>query len=183
MSDEDRSQFYADRFTDTKWEYAASLLDDAFTRLRVVLEGISFVSITTMGGGIVVGSRGTLDFRGQIVSVIDDPIADRIVVTLPDYGSPAGLGNAAADGTSADVPHADHVHKRDVRVKSAGVDVGTRNALDFDESFTVVDNPGADTVEISGGGGTALAPLTTVLLGDPEFVWDDDLNLVMAEGG
>lgn len=32
-------------------------------------------------------------------------------------------------------------------------------------------------------GGSSLVPLTTVLLGEPEFVWDDDLNLVMAEGG
>lgn len=31
------------------------------------------------------------------------------------------------------------------------------------------------------GSGVRLVPLTTVLLGEPEFVWDDDLNLVMAE--
>ena len=181
MSDEDRTQFYADRFTDTKWEYAASLLDDAFGRLGTALAGLSNSTVTIMGRGLVVGSRGIIEFRGQTVTVADDPVGDRIVVTLPDYGSPVGLGNAAADGTSAAVPHADHVHKRDVRVKKAGIDVGTRNAINFGANLIVTDNPGSDSVDVAAA--ASLLPLTTVLLGTPEFVWDDNLNLIMAEEG
>jgi len=66
-----------------------------------------------------------------------------------DTGSPAGLGNVTAQGTSTAFPRLDHIHKRDVRVKQAGADVGTRNGLNVvGPGLTVTDNPGADTVDI-----------------------------------
>ncbi|HET6373769.1 MAG TPA: hypothetical protein VFG76_10700 [Candidatus Polarisedimenticolia bacterium] len=76
-------------------------------------------------------------------------------------GVPSGLGNANAEGSADAVSRQDHIHKRDVRVKKAGVDVGTRNALNFingsNVTITVADNAGADRVDItiasSGGGG------------------------------
>lgn len=86
-------------------------------------------------------------------------------------GSPVGLGNANADGVSDGLSRADHVHKRDVRVKAAGVDVATRNALDFRNglvTWTVTDDPGNDEVDITPSlsasaatisrGGTILSP-------------------------
>lgn len=69
------------------------------------------------------------------------------------FGSPTGLADANAAGSASTVPHSDHVHKRTVRVKKAGTDVGTRNALNLIEGtgigLTVADNAGADRVDIT----------------------------------
>lgn len=176
--------FYADPFSGRPWEIAQTILDDTFLRLRTVLADATFALIVVRDEGLIVAQRGTLDFRGELVTVSDDPLSDMILVTLPNYGAPVDLGNATIDGSHTAVSAFNHVHKRDVRVQQAGADIGTRNKLNFDSTFTVVDNPGADSVDVSGGGsGSGLVPLTGVLMGEPVFVWDADLNLVMAEGG
>lgn len=64
-------------------------------------------------------------------------------------GVPAGLGNANAEGSSTRGARLDHVHKRDARVKQAGSDIGIRNAVNFSSDFTVTDNPGSDSVDVS----------------------------------
>ncbi len=70
-----------------------------------------------------------------------------------DIGPPAGLGNANATGAGPQLAAADHIHKRDVRVKSEGADVATRNALDFRDSASidvaVADDGGNDEVDVS----------------------------------
>lgn len=71
-------------------------------------------------------------------------------------GVPAALANAAAEGTSTNVPRLDHQHKRDVRVQVDGVDVGTRNALNFmtspDTTFQAIDDSVNDKVTVSATG-------------------------------
>ena len=65
----------------------------------------------------------------------------------------SGLANANAEGTSTSFSRADHTHKRDVRVKLEGSDIGTRNCLNFLDSSTVnitaTDDSGNDEVEIT----------------------------------
>jgi hypothetical protein len=63
--------------------------------------------------------------------------------------TPADLGNANAAGTANSLVRSDHVHKRTVRVKSSGTDVGTRNAINFDSGFSLADNSGSDRVDVS----------------------------------
>ena len=58
---------------------------------------------------------------------------DHEVLVIP----PVGLGNALAEGSAEELVRGDHVHKRDVRGKLNGVDVATKNALDF-RSNTVI---------------------------------------------
>ena len=69
-------------------------------------------------------------------------------------GTPAGLANTTAEGTSDSIPRLDHTHKRDIRVKHNGTDVATRNALNFVSdpsgvSITVVDDAGNDEIDVS----------------------------------
>lgn len=65
-------------------------------------------------------------------------------------GVPAGMANAAAEGTADDqVARRGHQHKRDVRVKKASVDVGTRNAIDLGDGLVATDDPINDTVKIA----------------------------------
>lgn len=67
--------------------------------------------------------------------------------------APVGLGNAASAGTANSFARSDHIHKRDVRVAKAGVDVGTRNRLNLIEGsgivLTVADDAGSDEVDIT----------------------------------
>ncbi len=62
-------------------------------------------------------------------------------------GTPSGLGNINSAGASNAIPRLDHVHKRDVRVASGGVDVGTRNRLNF-SGLTVTDDAANDEVDV-----------------------------------
>lgn len=64
-------------------------------------------------------------------------------------GQPSGLANANTEGTSSKAPRLDHGHKRDVRVKQSGADVGTRNAIDFSTDFTLTDDAGGDRVQVA----------------------------------
>jgi hypothetical protein len=66
-----------------------------------------------------------------------------------DIAAPGGLGNANAIGSGPKLPYNDHVHKRDVRVKLDGVDVATRNALDFRTTGgAAADDAGNDEVDV-----------------------------------
>ena len=68
-------------------------------------------------------------------------------------GTPALLGSALAEGVSTAVPRLDHVHKRDILGRLAGVDIGVRGAINWLDTasidFTVNDDPGNDELEIS----------------------------------
>jgi acetylornithine deacetylase/succinyl-diaminopimelate desuccinylase-like protein len=63
-----------------------------------------------------------------------------------------GLANANAEGTANSFSRSDHLHKRDVRVAAAGVDVGTRNRLNFiagtNTSIVVADDAGNDEIDV-----------------------------------
>lgn len=64
-------------------------------------------------------------------------------------GPANSLGNANAPGAGPAVSFNDHVHKRDVRIKIGGLDIGTRNALNFLGGSTAVDNVGTDSVDVT----------------------------------
>jgi len=74
-----------------------------------------------------------------------------------DVGPATGLGNANAIGAGPKLAHNDHVHKRDVRVARAGVDIGTRNRINLSTDFTVTDDPGNDEVDIAIGAAASTA--------------------------
>src|SRR5574341_447739 len=64
-------------------------------------------------------------------------------------GAGTNLANANAEGTSSALARADHKHKRDVRVGYDGVDVGTRNRLNFTSTGSApADDPGNDEVDV-----------------------------------
>lgn len=66
-----------------------------------------------------------------------------------ETAAPAGLSNSNTEGSGSALLRADAGIKRDVRVEKVGVDVGTRNALNFSADFTVTDNPGSDRVDVA----------------------------------
>ncbi len=73
---------------------------------------------------------------------------------MPATGTAVDLGNANAEGTSSAVARADHVHKRDVRVAKDGIDIGTRNKLNFTgANVTVTDDGVNDKVDVNIAGG------------------------------
>jgi hypothetical protein len=84
-------------------------------------------------------------------------------------GVPSGLSNTTQEGVSTALPRLDHKHKRDVRVKKAAADIGTRNALNFTDStniaITAVDDAINDRVDIS----AALIPGTYTLMKEVEL--------------
>jgi len=69
------------------------------------------------------------------------------------FGAVSGLANANTNGVATTPARSDHQHKRDVRVAKAGVDVGTRNRLNFIEgsnvTITIVDDSPGDEVDIT----------------------------------
>ncbi len=70
-----------------------------------------------------------------------------------ETGSATGLANANAEGSGTALARANHTHKRDVRVALGGVDVSTRNRLNFVDSaqidFQVTDDSGSDEVDVT----------------------------------
>lgn len=62
--------------------------------------------------------------------------------------TPVGLGNANATGEAFAISNAAHVHKRDVRVRADGADVGTRNALNLGAGLKGADDPANDRVTL-----------------------------------
>jgi hypothetical protein len=68
-------------------------------------------------------------------------------------GDPAGLDNINVEGSSTGIPRLDHQHRRDLRIKLEGADVGIRNALNFEDSPSldaqVTDDPGNDNVDVT----------------------------------
>lgn len=80
-------------------------------------------------------------------------------------GSPVGLGNASALGAGPALAYNDHVHKRDVRVAFNGVDVGTRNRINFTTSGAVpTDDPGNDEVDVPLASALAVQESTALAL-------------------
>lgn len=63
--------------------------------------------------------------------------------------TPLGLSNTNERGTVNTFLGGGAQFKRDVRVQSAGVDVGTRNKLNFVSGATVADNPATDAVDVT----------------------------------
>lgn len=67
--------------------------------------------------------------------------------------TPSGLSNSNTEGSATSFLRSDAGVKRDVRVKAAGTDIGTRNALNFVDGatvdFTVTDNGGSDRVDVT----------------------------------
>lgn len=63
--------------------------------------------------------------------------------------TPLGLANSNIKGTVNTFLGGGAQFKRDVRVQSAGVDVGTRNKLNFVSGATVTDNPATDAVDVT----------------------------------
>ena len=67
-------------------------------------------------------------------------------------GVPVDLGNTLGEGSAPELVRRDHVHKVLVRGKLNGVDVATRNALDFRDNtvvlWTLTDDPGNDELDI-----------------------------------
>jgi hypothetical protein len=87
----------------------------------------------------------------------------------PGYaGTIIGLANANTNGIATEIARSDHQHKRDTRVASAGVDVGTRNRLNFiagtNISYIIADDAGADEIDVTinaaGGGSVDIKPAT-----------------------
>jgi hypothetical protein len=69
----------------------------------------------------------------------------QLVITA---GTPQGLANSNVAGTASSALRGDAQFKRDVRVKSDGVDEGTRNAINFKAGFTVADDAINDKVDV-----------------------------------
>lgn len=63
--------------------------------------------------------------------------------------TPLGLANSNLKGTVNTFLGGGAQFKRDVRVQVGGVDVGTRNKLNFSSGATAVDNPGTDAVDVT----------------------------------
>ncbi len=122
----------------------------------------------------LVGGSDALQTPGQPLTVLVGGTAS--IGTGPSYlrenaqlvvgaGTTLGLANANANGSAFTASRGDHQHKRDVRVKAAGSDVGTRNAIDFVNSgsvtWTVTDDAGGDKVTVSAAtsGGAVTAGL------------------------
>ena len=92
-------------------------------------------------------------------------------IIQPGYaGAILGLANANSNGVANEIARSDHQHKRDVRVASAGVDVGTRNRINFiagtNISLIIADDAGNDEIDVtinaSGGGGSADIQTATI---------------------
>jgi hypothetical protein len=87
-----------------------------------------------------------------------DPGTERSGWAAADHEHPVttapatDLANANAEGTASALARSDHKHKRDVRVKLNGADVGTRNALNFVGSWGIVDDGGNDEIDITSEG-------------------------------
>lgn len=117
------------------------------------------------------------------------PALDDHVHAFP-VDAPAGLGNANAEGSSNASVRSDHVHKRDVRVSKASVDIGTRNRLNFIAgaavTLTVADNPGSDQVDVTvAATGVPLSSVVSKAFADSPYTVPTtvDVVLVDATGG
>lgn len=105
-----------------------------------------------------------------------------------ETAAPSGLANANSIGTGTALMRASAGIKRDVRVRANGLDVGTRNALDFLDAsnliFIVADDPGTDAVTVFG---VALPVFSTffITVADTPYAvaFNDGAILVDASGG
>lgn len=104
--------------------------------------------------GIPAGFKGTVPSTIE-AGVLGSPGTELAGWMPPDAVHPVltaaatDLANANAEGTSNALTRADHKHKRSVRIKFNGADVGTRNAINFtDMGTTITDDPGNDEVDV-----------------------------------
>lgn len=67
------------------------------------------------------------------------------------YGTPTGLANSNVAGVLTSVLRSDAKFKRDVRVQKSGIDIGTRNALNFTGDVRITDDATGDAVDIRVG--------------------------------
>jgi hypothetical protein len=150
------SELFAQRFKGG--QEIGRLLDDALARLTQVTLGLPIAhGYTHLQTGldpipgpasaplpVTVGGTGA---NGSGPSYV---LEGTQFVVSP--GTALGLANANADGVAATAARGDHQHKRDVRVRKNNADVGTRNALDFEDgdlTWTVTDEAGTDRVRVS----------------------------------
>ncbi len=133
------------KLTRRTWEDVASGLEDFLRALADDSLGVPGGFLGTVPGDVEVGgeSAGTLG-SGWAPGDHSHSIVTDIV---------GGLGNTSIEGVSTALARADHVHKRDLNVKDAGVAVGTRNAINFTDTasitFTATDDSGNDEVDIA----------------------------------
>lgn len=151
------------QLTRRAWEDVAPELERFLLRLwDSESNGIPAGSGTATPSTIEVGDIGAVGNIGTGWAPMDH---EHPVVT----GAPSGLANTNQEGASTALPRLDHKHKRDVRVKKAGADVGTRNALNFVDSasiiITTVDDGGGDKVDVS----AALAPGAITIMKEVEL--------------
>lgn len=126
------------------------------------LEVRGVITVDTLadpGTGAPVGYRGGLEFSSKFI-LEEDQDSNTVHVdvdpgSVVTFGSPVSTGQVNADGVSTDVPRADHVHRTGLAVQEEGAPVASRPIIDFKGAVSVVDNPGADKVEVTieGGGG------------------------------
>lgn len=154
------------RLTRRPWEDVARDLEEYLKKLKEawgggIPPGYAAVTPETVEAGDT-GSPGAA-LSGWVAADHEHP-----VIT----GAPSGLANTTAEGSATAIPRLDHQHKRDVRAKEDGADIGTRNALDFRNSglvvFNLTDDPGNDEVDVEATfsasaliisrGGTLLSP-------------------------
>jgi hypothetical protein len=137
------------QLTRRTWEDVAPELERFLKRLwESESSGIPAGSGTSTPTTVEAGDTGS---AGALTSGWAPMDHEHPVIT----GVPGGLDNTSQEGTSSALPRLDHKHKRDVRVKQIGADVGTRNALNFSADFTVADDAGNDEVDISLSAGGA----------------------------
>lgn len=135
------------QLTRRAWEDVAPELEDLLKRIwdsesNGIPAGFNGLLPTT----VIPGSSGNAGTENSGWAAADH---DHPVLT----GAPAGLANANIEGTSTAIPRNDHQHKRDVRVKLEGADIGTRNALNFEDSpsidVQVTDDAVGDNVDVT----------------------------------
>lgn len=107
------------------------------------------LTITNTGEWNIGGSVGA---AGQVITSNGAGVPPTWQVSggFPGYGSPVETACTNADGVSALVARADHVHRSEMRVQEEGTLVGERCAINFIGSgVTAVDNPGSDRVDVT----------------------------------
>lgn len=135
------------QLTRRAWEDVAPELERFLTRLWDAQgNGLPAGAGTTTASIILAGSIGD---AGNPTTGWSPADHDHPVVT----GAPSGLANTTQEGTSTAIPRLDHKHKRDVRVKKAGADLATRNAVDLQDTPSITwadsaDDAGNDEVDI-----------------------------------
>jgi hypothetical protein len=92
----------------------------------------------------------TFNIVGPGITAADDIPNARTNITV-STASAVGLANANAEGAADTLARSNHTHKRDVRIAKAGVDVGTRNRINYLDGSNItispVDDAGSDEID------------------------------------